>query len=315
MPKKNLNDTSITLKNQTGKLSYNMTNDYMFRAVLQKNTKVLKGLIGALLHLDPESIDVKITNPVILGQSFANKDFVLDVNIIINNEIWLNLEMQIINYHNWKERSLSYLCHSFGNIYKGDDYTTAIPVIQIGFLDFDLFPEAPEFYATYVMKNVKNNMIYTDKLQMSVIELNHIELATEEDRLYGVDKWAAFFKLETWEELKAMAATNQYMQSAADTIFELSSDKNIRDLCRRRAEYEADERRNARNVVTIQKQEAIIAEKESIIAEKENVIAEKESIIAETKSALAETESVLAHEKAEKERLLAELEKLKKEKN
>lgn len=158
-------------------------------------------------------------------------------------------------------------------------------------------------------------MIYTDKLQMSVIELNHIELATEEDRLYGVDKWAAFFKLETWEELKAMAATNQYMQSAADTIFELSSDKNIRDLCRRRAEYEADERRNARNVVTIQKQEAIIAEKESIIAEKENVIAEKESIIAETKSALAETESALAHEKAEKERLLAELEKLKKEKN
>lgn len=299
MPKKNLNNTSITLKNQTGRLSYNMTNDYMFRAVLQKNTKVLKGLIGALLHLDPESIDVKITNPVILGQSFANKDFVMDVNIIINNEIRLNLEMQIINYHNWKERSLSYLCHSFGNIYKGDDYVTAVPVIQIGFLDFDLFPDAPEFYATYMMKNMKNNMIYTDKLRMSVVELNHIELATEEDRLYDVDKWAAFFKLETWEELKAMAATNQYMQSAADTIFELSSDENIRDLCRRRAEYEADERRNARNVVTIQKQEAIIAEKENIIAEKENII--------------AETKSALAREKAEKERLLAEIEKLKKE--
>lgn len=260
---------------------------------------MLKGLIGALLHLDPESIDVKITNPVILGQSFANKDFVMDVNIIINNEIRLNLEMQIINYHNWKERSLSYLCHSFGNIYKGDDYVTAVPVIQIGFLDFDLFPDAPEFYATYMMKNMKNNMIYTDKLRMSVVELNHIELATEEDRLYDVDKWAAFFKLETWEELKAMAATNQYMQSAADTIFELSSDENIRDLCRRRAEYEADERRNARNVVTIQKQEAIIAEKENIIAEKENII--------------AETKSALAREKAEKERLLAEIEKLKKE--
>lgn len=132
-----------------------------------------------------------------------------------------------------------------------------------------------------------------------MVELNHIELATEEDRLYDVDKWAAFFKLETWEELKAMAATNQYMQSAADTIFELSSDENIRDLCRRRAEYEADERRNARNVVTIQKQEAIIAEKENIIAEKENII--------------AETKSALAREKAEKERLLAEIEKLKKE--
>lgn len=96
-----------------------------------------------------------------------------------------------------------------------------------------------------------------------------------------------------------MGSMSQYMQSAADTIFELSSDENIRDLCRRRAEYEADERRNARNVVTIQKQEAIIAEKENIIAEKENII--------------AETKSALAREKAEKERLLAEIEKLKKE--
>lgn len=39
-------------------------------AVLQKNNKVLRGLIGALLHLDPESLDVRITNPIILGQSF-----------------------------------------------------------------------------------------------------------------------------------------------------------------------------------------------------------------------------------------------------
>lgn len=296
MSKKNLNSLSSTLESITGKITYNMTNDYMFRAVLQKNTKVLRGLIGSLLHLDPESLDVKITNPIILGQSFINKDFILDINVTINKEIKLNLEMQITNYHNWRERSLSYLCRSFDDVYKGDDYTTAIPVIQIGFLDFDLFPEAPEFYATYMMKNIKNNILYTDKLQMSVIELNHIELATEEDRRYGIDKWAAFFKIKTWEELKAMAATNQYMQSAADTIFELSSDENIRELCRRRAEYEADERHNARNV-------AIIAEQKSIIAQQKSDIAEKESII-------ARQESVIEQQQAEYAQLLAELQSL-----
>ena len=72
----------------------------MFRAVLQKNTKVLKGLIGALLHLDPESIEVEITNPIILGKSFENKDMILDINVIINGQTRLNLEMQIVNYHN-----------------------------------------------------------------------------------------------------------------------------------------------------------------------------------------------------------------------
>ena len=129
-----------------------------------------------------------------------------------------------------------------------------------------------------------------------MIELNHIELATEEDRRYGIDKWAAFFKIKTWEELKAMAATNQYMQSAADTIFELSSDENIRELCRRRAEYEADERHNARNV-------AIIAEQKSIIAQQKSDIAEKESTIARQKS-------VIAQQQAEYEQLLAELQSL-----
>ena len=257
-----------------------MTNDYMFRAVLQKNTKVLKGLIGALLHLDPESIEVEITNPIILGKSFENKDMILDINVIINGQTRLNLEMQIVNYHNWKERSLSYLCRSFDNVYKGDDYIKAIPVIQISFLDFDLFPENPDFYATYMIKNIKNDIIYTDKMHLSVIELNHTELATDEDRRYGIDQWVTFFKTKTWKELKAMTATNQYMEAAADTIFELSSDENIRELCRRRADYEAYERYNA----------AEHARKDDLITRQAAELVQKDSEIARLQALLSQTQ-------------------------
>lgn len=268
--------TASRLIPKYGEIRYNMTNDYMFRAVLQKNKKVLKGLAGALLHLDPESMEVEITNPIILGQSFENKDFILDTHVIINGRTRLNLEMQIINYNNWKERSLSYLCRSFDNVYKGDDYINAIPVIQIGFLDFDLFPEQPEFYATYMMKNVKNNIVYTDKLQLSVVELNHAELATDEDRLYEIDKWVTFFKTRTWKELKAMAVNNQYMEAAADTIFELSSDENIQELCRSRAEFEARERYNAQEH----------ARKDSIIMEQAKQLEKKDSEIAKLREML-----------------------------
>lgn len=268
---------------KSGRLCYNMTNDYMFRAVLQKNKKVLRGLVGALLHLDPESLEVEITNPIILGQSFENKDFILDVNVVINDTTRLNLEMQIINYNNWKERSLSYLCRSFDNVYKGDDYINVIPVIQISFLDFELFPEAPEFYATYMMKNVKTNAVYTDKMRLSVVELNHVELATVEDKHYGIDKWVTFFKAATWKELKAMAATNQYMEAAADTILEISSDENIRELCRRRAEFEAHERHNAeehaRKDALIEKQSRQIAETKSALAESLNEIARLKALL------------------------------------
>lgn len=84
-------------------------------------------------------------------------------------------------------------------------------------------------------------------MQLSVIELNRTDLATEEDKHYQIDKWVTFFKSKTWKELKDMAATNQYMEAAANTIFEINSDENIRELCRRRAEFEAYERYNAEN--------------------------------------------------------------------
>ena len=53
----------------TGQIQYNMTNDYMFRYILQKNKKVLKGLVCSLLHLCPEDvISLEIVNPVNLSE-------------------------------------------------------------------------------------------------------------------------------------------------------------------------------------------------------------------------------------------------------
>ena len=105
----------------------------------------------------------------------------------MNNSTIINLEMQILNIGNWPERSLSYLCRSFDQLYKGQDYAETKPVIHIGILDFTLFPEHPEFYATYQLLSVKNHAIYSDKLRLSVLDLTHIDMATEEDKFYQID--------------------------------------------------------------------------------------------------------------------------------
>ena len=70
---------------QSGALIVPMTNDYLFRALLQRNNLVLKGLICALLHMKEADISsVIITNPIRLGDSIDNKTFVLDINVILN---------------------------------------------------------------------------------------------------------------------------------------------------------------------------------------------------------------------------------------
>ena len=125
------------LKEATGKVDYTLTNDYLFRAVLQQSNNTLKGLICSLLHLSPDEVQsAEITNPIQLGKRIDAKTFLLDVRVLLNNNTCLNIEMQVINLGNWPERSLGYLCRSFDTLNRGEDYQNTKPVIQVCFLDF-----------------------------------------------------------------------------------------------------------------------------------------------------------------------------------
>ena len=229
---------SHSFENATGPIDYGFTNDYMFRTILQQNRHVLKGLICSLLHLKPEVIvSIEVTNPILPGESFDAKEFILDIEVILNNDMLINLEMQIINEQNWPERSLSYLCRRFDQLGKGQDYTECKPAVHIGFLDFTPFPESAEFYAIYKLLNIKNQHLYSDKFTLGVVDLTHIELATDEDKAYGIDRWARLFKSTTWEEIKMIAENNPVFTEASESLYVLNADEMARARSRAREEY------------------------------------------------------------------------------
>lgn len=273
----NFETTFQALQEAHGPIPYGMTNDYMFRAVLQSNNNVLRGLICSLLHLDKEEvISVEITNPIILGDSMGSKECRLDIVVLLNGHTVIDLEMQIANRKNWTNRSILYLCRSFDNPVRGQDYREIKPAIHIGFLDYTLFEEYPEFYATYKLINVKNHNIYSDNFVLSVVDLSKINLATEEDKAYRIDYWAALFKATTWEEMKMIASSDKDMEEAVRSLFLFCTDEQVRKACRERDEYYQD----------LASYEREIAEKNTIIAEKDNAIAEKEALIQELSAKL-----------------------------
>lgn len=276
----NLSDiTSSDFQNATGPIRYGMTNDYMFRAVLQSNEKVLRGLICSLLHLQDSDIrSIQITNPIILGESIEDKEFRLDINLILNDNTMINLEMQVINRPNWKSRSTAYLCRSYDQLQHGQDYQEAKPVIHISFLDFTLFPECPEFYATYKLINVKNHQIYDDNLRLSVVDLTQIQLATAEDKQYQLDYWAVLFKAKTWEEIKMLSEKNEAIKEAAGLMYLMSEEARIQKRCRDREDYYQD----------IRTYEHEIAKRDDIISQKDIAITQKDAYIAKLEAQLAE---------------------------
>lgn len=233
----------LALKDAHGPVLFNMTNDYLFRAVLQTNHNVLKGLVCSLLHLDEKDIkSLKILNPIELGKQIDKKEFHLDVKLDLNNNTTINLEMQVRFQDFWADRSLGYLCRTYDNLTKGDNYKNSPTAIHIGIIDFDLFPEHPEFYSTYKLLNVKNLQTYTSKFRLGVLNLKQIELATEEDKEFKIDYWAKFFKAKTWEEIKMLAEQYPIIADAAVSIHEMTAEEKIRAICETRADYDRIER-------------------------------------------------------------------------
>ena len=123
---------SPPLQNATGKIPFNLTNDYMFRATFQKSNRALTGLASAILGMKPEDIiSIEALNPIELGKSIEAKDFILDLKVLLNNNITMLIEMQVLNLGNWPERSLGYLCRSFDSLNKGQNYHESQPVVQV----------------------------------------------------------------------------------------------------------------------------------------------------------------------------------------
>lgn len=259
----------------SGPIPYNLTNDYMFRVVLQENELVLRGLIGSLLNLEQSEIkSTVVTNPIKLGEQIDDKTFVLDIHVLLNDDTHLNLELQLLNQGNWPERSLNYLCRSFDSLQHGEDYIESMRAIHIGILDFTLFEDYPEFYADYRMMNVKNHHIYSDKFILNVLDLTQIELATDEDRKCELDYWARLFKAGTWEDLRMVAEKNESMNAAAAEMYIQNANDNVKEQCRVREEYIRQERWMKKKY---DEQKKMLADKEQELEKANRKIAELEA--------------------------------------
>ena len=203
----------------------------------------------------------------------------MDTKILLNDNPLINTEMQVLKLKFWKERSLGYLSRTFDNLNKGDNYVNTKPAIHIGILDFNLFPNDTEFYATYHMANDISHQIYSDKFRLSVLQLRQMEHATEADRQQGRYLWAKFFKATNWEEIRMLAEQNPIFAEAAQTIYRVTADQRVCDLCEGRREGE-----KTHNTLVILRDQAL-----QELEDAKNELAIKDAYIAELEAKLKHT--------------------------
>ena len=296
-----LSEAAEALKKATGTIPYTFLNDYMFRVILQRHKNVLRSIVCACLKLDAGDVqDIVVQNPIELGKAIDDKTFILDIHVLLNNDTIINLEMQVLDLKDWPERSLSYLARSYDNVAKGDEYINVKTVYHIGFLNYTLFPEYPEFFAKYRMMNIKNHNVYTTKFNLYVVDLTQIELATQEDVDTGLVYWTQVFKAKTWEELRQMAERNQELQEATEALYVYNQDEIVKEQCRARQDYYNHERGTQKRLeearIALEESEAELTKSKAVIETQKEVLEKDKELLKKSVKLLAESQHISEEE-------------------
>ena len=204
--------------------------DFCFKELLS-DEYVRRGFLSAILGVAPDMILWTKLLPTYLRKQHKDDKFgILDVRVMLQDESQVDVEIQVIAYDYWAERSLFYLSKMYvDQIHEGEDYGQLKKCIHVGILDFKLFDDE-EYYSRFYIWEDNRRLQYSDKFEIHVLELPKLEKYDYPET--ELLKWARFFNATDKEELEMAAEGNEYTQKAYDRLVELSADEE------KRMEYE-----------------------------------------------------------------------------
>ena len=204
--------------------------DFCFKELLS-DEYVRRGFLSAILGVAPDMILWTKLLPTYLRKQHKDDKFgILDVRVMLQDESQVDVEIQVIAYDYWAERSLFYLSKMYvDQIHEGEDYGQLKKCIHVGILDFKLFDDE-EYYSRFHIWEDNRRLQYSDKFEIRVLELPKLEKYDYPET--ELLKWARFFNATDKEELEMAAEGNEYTQKAYDRLVELSADEE------KRMEYE-----------------------------------------------------------------------------
>jgi predicted transposase/invertase (TIGR01784 family) len=210
--------------------------DYIFKLIFgdERNKDILEDLLRSMLDLPDEEYEVlEIVDPHIKRTTIDSKLAILDIKIKTKSGNIVNIEIQLINTKQIKERVIFYLSGLVNSqIKSGEDYNVIKKTICIVISDFEFLPHE-KCFDLYKLYSTKTDTEFSDILQIVTLEIPKIAKDPENSQKW---LWGKFLTVESKEELDMVAKTSPAIAKAAGILERLSQRKEIRE------EYEARER-------------------------------------------------------------------------
>lgn len=197
--------------------------DFCFKELMSVEF-IRRGFILAVLGLEEEEVAGSRLMPTeIGGDRQEEKLIIMDVFVSLRDGTNINMEIQVIEIREWKNRSVFYLCKNIARqLRKGQGYEMINKCIQIGILNFGLSPRKKEYFTRYVLKEEKGSEMYTDRIELYTLELPKIDVKScEQSEIW---QWGVFFRGNE-EEIEMVAERNKYIKRAYEELQKISADE------------------------------------------------------------------------------------------
>jgi predicted transposase/invertase (TIGR01784 family) len=165
-------------------------------------------------------------NVELLPDNYADKFSRVDLKMQVDEKV-VNVEMQICDESNFRERTLYYWSKIYSSELKsGEDYSKLRETICINIVNFNLF-DCTEFHSHFKIIEKNRHEVLTDKFAIHFFELKKI--GKNPDKNKPMELWLQLINAETEEELNMLENTNvREINQAIVVLRELNADEKMR---------------------------------------------------------------------------------------
>jgi len=314
------------------------TSDFVFKLLFgdERNKSMLIGLLRALVDLPSEECELTFLDTHLKREFKGDKLGILDVRVRTTSGQIINIEIQV-EPQDFIAKRISYYKSKMitGQLGKSDEYEKIQRVVCVCITSKPLFPEVPEYLNRFRFCNLTNGLCF-EGIPEEIYTVELLKVPSENDGT-GWWEWVRFLLARTEEDVEMVAQANTEIRKAADALYVLSADPNVRteyerhemavrDEISRLASAKAQVDRKWQGVVAdmgakLADRDAKLADRDAKLADrntkladmgtkladKDTVIADRDAKLADRDAKLADKDAKLADTAAENERLRAQL--------
>ncbi len=215
-------------------------NDFIFKRLFgaEGNEDITKNLISNIIGEKIKTLQIK--NPYLFRESKNDKEEILDIKAILDDNIQCDIEIQVGNNHDIEKRILNSWAKMYRqSIGKGMDYINMkrTIIIFITMFDVDNLKVIPQYKTKWQIQEEKLKIKLTNVFEVDIIELSKAKkelMSGTLDAPKGIKDWVTF--LINPKELEEKSKMEE-MSKEVKKAYEIWQNLNLNDEEREIAEH------------------------------------------------------------------------------